>query len=150
MTGIISAIRGGPGSQANIEKAIDLARQRDLPLYFLYVVNLDFMVHTESSRIHTLSKEMREMGEFILLEAQTQAEEKGVHAQGIVRQGKIREEIIKVCHEKEADYVTLGRPHGKEEIDFFTHPALDELGERIEAETQAQVVYVETERANEG
>ena len=149
MAGIVSAIRGGPDSQANIETGLKLARGTGLTLYFLYVVNLDFMIHTESSRIHIISEEMREMGDFILLEAQNLAEENGVASEGIVRQGKVGEEILKLCKEIEADYVTLGRPRGEIESDFFTHSALGELGDRIEAETDAQVVYVRKADINE-
>ena len=149
MSGIISAIRGGPDSQANIELGIDLARKKRLPLYFLYVVNLDFMIHTESSRIQTISEEMWEMGDFILTEARTQAEAEGVKAEGVVRKGKIGEEILKLCKELEADYVTFGRPRGKGEADFFTHPGLMQLGKRIETETDVEVVYVKEESVDE-
>lgn len=149
MTGIICAIRGGPGSKANIESGINLARNEGLPLYFLYVVNLDFMVHTESSRIQTISEEMREMGDFILTQAQAQAEAEGVTTEGFVRKGKIGEEIITLSKELAADYVTLGKPRGKSEADFFTHPALTKLGKQIEEETKAAVIYVEEEVLNE-
>jgi len=89
------------------------------------------------------------MGEFILLEAENQAEEHGVASEGIVRQGKIGEEILELCKELEADYVTLGRPRGEVESDFFTHPMLDELGGKIKSESNAQVVYVREVDTNE-
>ena len=43
MPGILCAVRGGPASQPTIAKAIALAQETGLPLYFLYVVNLDFL-----------------------------------------------------------------------------------------------------------
>jgi Na+/H+ antiporter NhaD/arsenite permease-like protein len=71
MSGIVCAIRGGPHSQPTIDEAISLARETDLPLYFLYIVNLDFLAHTTSARTHTINLGMEQMGEFILLAAQS-------------------------------------------------------------------------------
>ena len=50
MPGIVCAVRGGPASQPTIEKAIALALETGLPLCFLYVVNLDFLSQTPTSR----------------------------------------------------------------------------------------------------
>ena len=85
MPGIICAVRGGPDSQPTIKKAISLAKEVSLPLYFLYVVNLDFLSHTQSSRVSTISEEMGEMGEFILLIAQQKASKEGITAEGVLR-----------------------------------------------------------------
>ena len=87
MGGILCPIRGGPGSKHAIELGIQLAKKTGERLYFLYVVNLDFLNMTQQSRTHVLSAEMRGMGEFILLTAQARAEEAGVLADGTVRQG---------------------------------------------------------------
>ena len=67
MPGIVCAVRGGTDSQATIAEAIDLAQGTGLQLYFLYVVNLDFLVRTSVGRTHTISEQMHQMGEFILL-----------------------------------------------------------------------------------
>ncbi|MCB0240075.1 MAG: hypothetical protein KDH08_15830, partial [Anaerolineae bacterium] len=77
MSGIVCAVRGGPASQPTVSRSIALAAETGLPLYFLYVVNLEFLDHTASSRTHTISKEMAEMGEFILMAAQAKAEAQG-------------------------------------------------------------------------
>jgi nucleotide-binding universal stress UspA family protein len=140
MSGIVCAIRGGSDSQATVERAVTLARETRLPLYFLYVVNLDFMSHTSSSRVQTISKEMHEMGEFILLEAQTAASRQGIDAQRVVRHGQVGEEIIAQCHEVGADYVVLGRPRVQQEASVFTHELLEEFIKRTEAQTGARVV----------
>ena len=78
MSGIVCAVRGGPASQPTIQRAIALAKETGLPLFFLYVVNLDFLDSTTRSRTHTISKEMAQMGEFILLMAKSKAEAQGV------------------------------------------------------------------------
>jgi nucleotide-binding universal stress UspA family protein len=141
MSGIVCAIRGGPDSQPTIDRSIQLAAETGLPLYFLYVVNLDFLTFTASSRVHTISKELGQMGEFILLMAQMKAEAEEVTAKGIVRHGKVAETIIDLCRELEADYTVLGRPRDQGEEDVFTHERLDKIAQRIESETGTKVIF---------
>jgi nucleotide-binding universal stress UspA family protein len=141
MSGIVCAIRGGPSSQLTIAQAVTLAQESSLPLHFLYVVNLDFLKRTISSRIHTISEQMQLMGESILFAAQAQAQEQGVTAQGIVRQGDVGEEIVALCHELKADYLVLGQPQtGGEEDNVFTRAMLQEFIERLEDQTGARVI----------
>jgi len=144
MPGIVCAIRGGPASRPTIKKSIELAVETKLPLYFLYVVNLNFLTHTSSTRTHVISKEMKEMGEFILLTAQAEAQSQGITAEGVVRQGKVRDEIIAFIKEVEADYVVLGKPKKQpEDTNVFTQDRLDEYGLRIENESSAKIVIAE-------
>jgi len=143
MPGIVCAIRGGPSSQPTIERAMALARETDLPLHFLYVVNLDFLAHTSSSRVKVITHELHQMGDFILLNAKTQAEAGGIHAHGDVRQGSVMEEIISLCHEIEAKYVVLGSPSGVHEDDLFTLERIRQFAERIEHESGATVILAE-------
>lgn len=143
MSGIICAIRGGTASQSTMTKAIRTAQETDLPLYFLYVVNVDFLMQTVHTRIQTVSEELRKLGEFILLTAQTKAEAAGVSAEGVLREGNVAEEIINLGHELSADYVILGRPRHIEDENVFTHDRLSEFGQHIEQETGATVIFAE-------
>ena len=143
MPGIICAVRGGPHSQPTIERAISLAKEVSLPIYFLYIVNLDFLTHTQSSRVSSISEEMAEMGEFILLAAQEKASQMGVTSEGVVRQGAVKEEIILLTKELDAKYVVLGYPQGKNEADIFVIDRIKEFGVRIEQESGAKAVLAE-------
>jgi hypothetical protein len=141
MSGIICAIRGGPASRPTIQKSIQLAVETGLPLYLLFIVNLDFLTHTTSSRIHRISKDIREMGEFILWTAQEEALAKGISAEAMVRQGNVLEEIVSLCQELKADYVILGKPQvqpGKENV--FNEDRLDQFRRRIETQCSAQTI----------
>ncbi len=140
MSGIVCAIRGGPDSQPTIHTAIHLAGEMGQTIYFLYIVNLDFLTYTATSRVQLAAKEMRQMGEFILLTAQAQAEGQGAKAECVVRQGEVSEEIISLCHEINAEYVILGRPRGQAEVDVFTHERLDQFFKHIEQESGAKTV----------
>lgn len=143
MSGIVCAVRGGLASQPTIARAIALAQETDLPLYFLYVVNLDFLSQTPTSRVHTISHEMHQMGEFILLMAQDSAARKDIRAEGVVRHGNVAEEVIRLCHELEAEYLVVGRPKVEQENTVFTQELLHEFARRTEEQTGATVVFPE-------
>jgi len=147
MAGIVCAIRGGPSSQPTIDRAIQLAKEDDLQIHFLYVVNLDFLAHTNKSRVQTLDKEMHQMGEFILISAQDRAMSRGIHADGVVRKGVIADEIIGLARDVEADYVILGSPQVETEANVFTRQRLEAFGQRISDESGAEVVLVEDQAA---
>ena len=146
MPGIICAIRGGPASRPTIRKAISIAQEKNLPLFFLYVVNLEFLTHTASSRVHTIQKELNQMGEFILLAAETEAAAKGVTAHGFVRQGNVWDEIVLIGQEHSVDYVVLGKPQEQED-NLSTFEFLERFSERVRDEVGASVVLAESEVA---
>jgi nucleotide-binding universal stress UspA family protein len=143
MPGIVCAIRGGPHSRPTITRSISLARETGQTLYFLYVVNLDFLSHTTSSRVHTISEQMSQMGEFILLMAQDAAARQGVEATGVIRHGDVGEEIIGLCHELGADYLVLGKPKVEQEDTIFTEELLRRFVARTEEQCGATVVFPE-------
>ncbi|MEJ2512424.1 MAG: universal stress protein [Anaerolineales bacterium] len=143
MAGIVCAVRGGPGSQPTISRAIKLAQETHQKIYFLYVVNLDFLERSARSRTHTISKELSQMGEFILLTAQVQAEQNGVEAEGGIREGNVSDEIINYCHDTDADYLILGKPKYEHEDNAFTRERLKQFAEAIEESSGAKVILVE-------
>jgi nucleotide-binding universal stress UspA family protein len=143
MSGIVCAVRGGPDSQPTISRAIVLAKEADLPLFFLYVVNLEFLERTASSRTSIISKEMAQMGEFILLTAQSKAEAQGIKTQSVIRHGHVVEEIAALCHEVSAAYLVIGQPRFHSEDNFFTATLHKEFIQRIETQTGAKVVLPE-------
>jgi nucleotide-binding universal stress UspA family protein len=145
MSGIVCAIRGGPESRSPISKAIALAQAKNLPLHFLYVVNIDFLDHTMRSRVQTITQEMQQMGEFILLTAQSTAKAQGIDAKGDVRHGVVTREINRLCHEIQADYLVIGRPKFHLEDSLFTEKLLEEFIQRVEEQTGAKVVLPEAD-----
>lgn len=141
MSGILCAIRGGPSSQPTIAASIQLAKETKQTIFYLYVVNLDFLTHTSSSKTNHIAKEIEEMGEFILIGAQEQASQEGVAAEIMIREGKVVEEIIASCEEVSPAYVILGRPQEGGEDNLLTMERLQAFAERIEGSCQAQVIY---------
>jgi myo-inositol catabolism protein IolC len=141
MSGILCAIRGGPSSQPTILKSIQLARETDNTIHFLYVVNLDFLTHTSSSKTNHIAKEIEEMGEFILISAQEQAEGAGVQAEGIIRDGKVIQQILTFCEENQPAYVILGQPIEDAENNLLTLERLQSIADRINEICTAEVIF---------
>lgn len=123
-----------------IAQAVNLAQETELPLYFLYVVNLDFLTRTMTSRVGIVAEQMRQMGESILLAAQAQATAQGISAKAEVRHGDIGEKIAGLCHDLDADYLVLGQPQPQGEDNVFSHAQLVEFIEHLEERTGARVV----------
>ena len=141
MPGILCAIRGGPSSQPTISKSIQLAQTTGETIYFLYVVNLDFLTHSSSSKTNHIAQEISEMGEFILLSAQEQATKNGVDSEGVIRDGRVVEEIISYCEEQAPLYVVLGRPEEEGENNLLSLERLQQFADRIKEVCQAEVVF---------
>lgn len=141
MSGILCAIRGGPSSRPTITTSIQLAQETGEIIYFLYVVNLDFLTHSSSSKTNHISQELHDMGEFILLSAQEQADQAGVQAEGVIREGRVVEEIITFCEERKPLYVILGRPEEEGEDNLLSMERLQIFADRIKEASQAQVIF---------
>ena len=141
MSGILCAIRGGPSSQPTIEASIKLAKETNQIIYYLYVVNLDFLTHTSSSKTDQISHEIAEMGEFILLSTLEQATSAGVEAESIIREGNVMEEIISCCDEFKPSFVILGRTLEDQEDNLLTMERLQAFAEKIEDTCHADVIY---------
>ena len=140
MPGIVCAIRGGPSSQPTIATSIKLASETGDTIYFLYVVNLDFLTHSSSSKTNHISQEIKEMGEFILLGAQEQAAENNVLSEGVTREGQVEAEIISYCSELDPSYVIFGRPQAEQEDNLLSNEHLQSFADRITEVCSATIV----------
>ena len=143
MAGIVCAIRGGPASQPTIARAIQLAQESKQPIHFLFVVNTDFLARTGTSRTHTISHELEQMGEFILLTARGKAEAEGVTAFGAVRHGNVTEQVVGLSQELNAAFVVLGKPRGQTEKNTFDNERFQQFVDHIQRETGAEIVFAQ-------
>lgn len=142
MSGIVCAVRGGVFSQKTIHQAIKFSKEKQQKVYFLYVVNLDFLSNALHANLPVMEEEMREMGEFILLAATSQAMTAGVEAETVVKKGIVGEQIIEVCKEINADYVILGSPQTGQQGNLIESDAIKEFAKKIEDASNAKVIYV--------
>lgn len=140
MSGIVCAIRGGPSCKSTVTQAITLAKNAHLSLYFLYVVNHDFLSPASNDHTHAVSEKMHQMGQAVLFTVQNKASALGVASETVVRQGDVEDEILSLCRDLDADYVMLGRPRDHQRENVFTRDSLKKLSQQIEREVGAQVV----------
>ncbi|MBS1250754.1 MAG: hypothetical protein MAG431_02350 [Chloroflexi bacterium] len=140
MSGIICPIRGGQESMITIKHAIRHSQEHELPIHFLFVVDLGPMGLTESPAHNKLvTHEMEGLASFILLTAKIEADAAGVASEGCTRFGNLVEEITKLSEEKEADVIFLGKTKpGKK-----GKKASVSLASKIEAATEAKVILAE-------
>jgi nucleotide-binding universal stress UspA family protein len=143
MSAILCPVRGGPDSQPTIQRALALAQEHQMKIVFLYVVNLDFLASTASSRSHVIREELTELGQFILEAARLRAEQAGVQSETAVREGNVSEQIVAQSRESGARYIVLGAPRHDRSQNVFAHQGLDDLAARLQADTGAQVILAE-------
>lgn len=129
---ILCATRGGEASYRTQDAAITLAKEQGHTLVFLYVVDLHFLDKTSAPLVVDVEGELGKMGKFLLLMAKERAEEQGVEAETICREGKVREVLKQVTHEADASLVVLGRPAGARSA--FKLAGLEAFAAEIEAE----------------
>jgi len=133
---ILCPTRGGEGSHRTQEAAIAMAKERGDDLVFLYVVELDFLNKTERAvRPDVVAQEMTRMGEFLLSMAQERAQEQGLEASYILREGEVQAEIKAAAVEEGATLVLLGQSEEDDPTCKFEPEKLFKFAEEIEAET---------------
>ena len=138
MSAIVCAIRGGEESHATINRAIDLAEEMKLPLYYLYVVNEDDFSDLQGDQLKVNLDWLFHVGNTIL----SIAVSKSNTADGIIRSGKVREKILALCQELDADYLVLGKPGIDEKRNTFTNKKLKRFCKRVEWKSNARSVVI--------
>ena len=136
---ILCATRGGV-AQRTQDAAIELAKERDEPLLFLYVVDLTFLNKTAAPIVVNVEDEITKMGSFLLLMACERAAARGVAAQSISRRGDLREQLKKAAVEEGVSLVVLGRPEGERSV--FALADLEAFASEIENETGVEACIV--------
>lgn len=133
MKTILNPTRGGPASQPNQDFAIELAKERNADLIFLYVSNVRFLNRVASPVLVDIEEELDEMGEFMLAMAQERAEKAGVPTRTMVRRGGFRQVLQKIIEEEQVQTVILGSP--TQETGITTRDYLQDLTDLLRTET---------------
>ncbi len=135
MSGIVCPIRGGQESRPTIERAITYAKERDLPVYFLFVIDLGGIGLTEvPAHKKIVSHEMANLASFVLLTATIEADRDGVRAEGFTRFGHLADEIIALVEEKAADAVVLGQTKTGKAREAKTNLLVSKITDSTQAE----------------
>ncbi len=137
MTKILCAIRGGEASQRIQDIAINLAKERETEIVFLYVVNTEFLDTASVALRESVTHEMEKLGDFLLLMAQERARKNGVVAEPLLRHGYLQPEFIAAAGTAEISTVLLGKPG---EGGSFSMESLEVVAKEIEEKCQVEVL----------
>jgi len=137
MSKILCAIRGGEASQRIQDIGIELAKERGQEIVFLYVVNTEFLDTASTALLESVTAEMENLGEFLLLMAQERAKKQGVKAGNILRHGYLRAEFEAAASAPEISTVLLGKP-GDDAI--FSMESLEAVATELEEKCQVEAL----------
>ena len=140
MSKILCATRGGEGSQATQERAIDLTRERGDELVFLFVVDISFLSQIAAPIVVDVESRLEKMGQFQLAVAQERAAAHDIQVQTMVRRGRLRSELVSAAQELGATLILLGRP--SQHTAVFEHDTLEAFAVGLQAETGIEVRIV--------
>ena len=107
---ILSPTRGGESSVPNQMKVIDLAKENDADLTFLYITDISFLDRLSSPILIDIEQELDELGEFVLAMAKERAANEGVEVRTIVRRGAFAGVLAATLEEFDIDWLILGSP----------------------------------------
>jgi len=126
---IICATRGGAGSRAVQERAIQYAQEHGHILV-------------------ALREELRWLGLTLLLIARNRADAAQIDSEIIIREGVVRDEIVNFIDEKSADLLFLGAPRGTT-AKLFGDDLVEQFAKSIENESGVAVEIVRPESVME-
>lgn len=109
---VVCATRGGQGSRAAQLQAIRSARDLGVPLTFLYVVDIRMLGEVDEKLSIAVRAELQWLGQALLRVAKQRAEQVGVDVDIAIREGIVRDEIIRYLRESHASLLILGAPRG--------------------------------------
>jgi nucleotide-binding universal stress UspA family protein len=137
---LLCPTRGGEASYPNQDQAIELAKERNAHLIFLYISNVHFLDLIAAPKVFDIEAELDEMGEFLLTMAQERAAKAGLKAETIVRRGEFRETLKEIIDEYKVTTVVLGA--AGEGTGVLTQEYIDTLSEELCSETGTEFIVV--------
>jgi nucleotide-binding universal stress UspA family protein len=137
---VICATRGGPASYPNQDAAIVQAKARGQDIVFVFVTNLQFLDKLSSAVLVDMDEQMKELGEFLLLMAKERAEKMGVRAFAEVRSGSIRQALMDVIRQYDANLVVMGQP-GRS-ANLFKTEHMEDICDYLREEAGVEVMLV--------
>jgi nucleotide-binding universal stress UspA family protein len=140
MTTILCATRGGEASIRTQMRAIELAKERDSDLLFLYVADVNFLGRVPGNIMVDVATELENMGEFLLLMAKERAEKESVKANTVVKRGNFRAALLEAAKEADASLIVFGSPG--ESSSITQREFLESVAAKISEESGIETLIV--------
>jgi nucleotide-binding universal stress UspA family protein len=141
---IVCATRGGEGSRAAQEAAIRYALENQYKLIFIYVVDFKTLDDFDDSLLPSVREELTWLGQSLLRIARHRAEQAGVTAEIVIREGDVMLEIEDFLREIKADQLILGAPRGTT-ANVFGDDAIEKFAQRIQQDTGIEAAIARPE-----
>ncbi len=123
-------------------RAIQLAKERDADLTFLFVVDVEFLCYATIGPLSIVHQQLRDMGEFIMATLQAKAQELGVASDYAVREGEVREQIRQYVEENDVDVLVMGRPLQETNAAIFDAGTVSNFAAALERDAGVEVILV--------
>jgi nucleotide-binding universal stress UspA family protein len=144
MSCVVCATRGGEGSRAAQEAAIRYAQENQTKLIFIYVVDFRTLDEFDDSLLPSVREELTWLGQSLLRIARHRAEQAGVTAEIVIREGDVRLIIEQFLQESEANKLFLGAPRGTT-ANVFGDDAIEHFAQTIQEDTGVVVTIARPE-----
>lgn len=131
---VVCATRGGEGSRVAQEQAIRYAQENQKPLIFIYVVDFKTLDEFDDSLRPAVREELTWLGQSLLRIARHRAEQAGVMAEIVIREGDVRLVIEEYLQETKSEILILGASRGTT-ANVFGDDAIEQFAHRIEEDT---------------
>ncbi len=141
---VVCATRGGEGSRAAQEAAIRYARENQYKLIFMYVVDFKTLDEFDDSLLPSVREELTWLGQSLLRIARHRAEQAGVTAEIVIREGDVMLEIEDFLQEIKADQLILGAPRGTT-ANVFGDDSIEKFAQSIQEDTGIEAVIARPE-----
>jgi nucleotide-binding universal stress UspA family protein len=142
-TTILCPVRGGKESARTVDRAIELAGKYNAQLYFLYIIDIDFLDYATVARVNILIDELDETGQFALSILTDKAKKRGVSkVNSIIKKGNIRQVIQSLIAELKISILVMGRPIQQPGIKTFSKTEFNKFINEINEKYNIQVEYV--------
>lgn len=138
---VLCPTRGGEASYPNQDRAIQIAKERDSEILFLYVTDVRTLGRIASPMIVDVEGEIDEMGEFLLVMAGERADRAGVESRTLVLRGELINALAEAIQGNDVGVVVLGSPGGK--TGRTTTAYLHELASKLVNEHAVEVYVVD-------
>jgi nucleotide-binding universal stress UspA family protein len=145
---IVCATRGGAGSRAVRERAIEYAGQHGAALVFLFVIDISSLGDADEKLRLAVRDELTWLGLALLRIAQQRADAALVESEIVIREGPVRDEICRFVQERKADLLLLGAPRGTT-TSTFGDDMVEQLAAEIERTTGVSVEVVRPQEVPE-
>jgi len=142
MRPIVCATRGGEVSRRTQDRAVALAKEREVELIFLCVVDPGFAELANETLAATLADELQRLGKSLLSIAQARARKQGVVARTVIRSGPAWENIKEYVRQVDAGALIIGASKTGSTPRAFGSGDVHRLAETVREATGVDAIVV--------